>query len=131
MTAAAGEHLVCADLLMQGFRAIMASQMCPYDVAVDIDGRLARLQVKTTRVPRRLVGGNAAYQWSVTRAGRRREAYTVEHCELVALVALDIRRVAYFDVADVASTQLIYATGPNAQPDFAEFSFQWATRRCS
>ncbi len=34
----AGEHLVMVDLLMQGYRAIMAEQHCPYDVVVDLLG---------------------------------------------------------------------------------------------
>lgn len=38
---AAGEHLVCADLLLQGYRAFLSDQNCPYDVAVDVGGQAA------------------------------------------------------------------------------------------
>ena len=70
---AAGEHLVCADLLMQGYRAFLADQNCPYDVAVDVGDRLIRVQVKATRAPKAVpqrVGHFPAYQWHVRRAGK-------------------------------------------------------------
>lgn len=96
---AAGEHLVCADLLMQGYRAFLADQNCPYDVAVDIGGRLVRLQVKSTRgaraIPQR-VGHFPAYMWNVRRAGKGgRRVYGTAEFDLLALVALDCRKVAY------------------------------------
>ena len=65
---AAGEHLVCADLLMLGYRAFLADQNCPYDVAVDVGGRLIRIQVKSTRKAKALpqrAGHFPAYMWSM------------------------------------------------------------------
>lgn len=96
---AAGEHLVCADLLMQGYRAFLADQNCPYDVAVDVGGRLIRIQVKATRqaraIPQRK-NHRAGYLWHVRRAGKGgRRVYSEGEFDLLALVALDARRVAY------------------------------------
>ena len=96
---AAGEHLVCADLLMQGYRAFLADQNCPYDVAVDVGGRLIRIQVKATRgaraIPQR-VGHFPAYMWHVRRAGKKgARTYAEGEFDLLALVALDVRKVAY------------------------------------
>ena len=69
----AGEHLVCADLLLGGYVAFRADQNCAYDVAVDLGGRLIRLQVKSTRavkpIPQRETE-SLAYQWHVRRAGK-------------------------------------------------------------
>ena len=45
----AAEHLVCADLLLCGYRAFLADQNCAYDIAVDVAGRLIRIQVKAQR----------------------------------------------------------------------------------
>ena len=38
----AAEHLVCADLLLSGYRAFLADQNCPYDVAVEYLCRLTK-----------------------------------------------------------------------------------------
>ena len=116
---AAGEHLVCADLLLLGHRAFLADQNCPYDVAVDVAGRLIRIQVKATRgakaVPQR-VGHFPAYQWHVRRAGKAgRRVYGADEFDLLALVALDIRRVAYLPPSRVAQTIHI-RTHDNPEP---------------
>ena len=36
----AAEHLVCADLITSGYRAFLSDQGLPYDILVDIDGRV-------------------------------------------------------------------------------------------
>lgn len=96
-----GEHLVCADLILKGYRAFRTEQTCPYDVAVDHGGRIVRVQVKAARGPRRCTsesGGkwNPAYMWSTRRAGKRgRREYPLNEFDVLALVAVDIRRVAY------------------------------------
>ena len=99
MAGVAGEHLVCADLLMQGYKAFMAEQCCPYDVAVDVDGRLIRIQVKSTRAPRAIpqrVGHYPAYMWHVRRAGKNGcRTYLSGEFDMLALVALDTKQIAY------------------------------------
>lgn len=95
----AGEHLVCADLLLGGLIAFRTDQTCAYDVAVDFGGRLIRLQVKSTRVPRLIPQRETAilaYQWHVRRAGKGgRRNYGGDEFDLLALVGLDVRQVAY------------------------------------
>lgn len=95
----AAEHLVCADLLLQGWRAFLADQNCPYDVAVDLGARLFRIQVKSTRTAKAIPQRRnfvPAYQWHVRRAGKAgRRTYGEGEFELLALVALDVRRIAY------------------------------------
>jgi hypothetical protein len=105
---AAGEHLVCADLLLQGYRAFLSDQNCPYDVAVDIGGKLIRIQVKSTRKARPLpqrVGHFPAYMWHVRRAGKAgARVYQDGEFDMLALVALDARRVAYLPQSNQAQT---------------------------
>lgn len=95
----AGEHLVMADLLLQGYRAVMAAQHCPYDVLVEMPQGLIRIQVKSARGPRpgsRLKQHTPAYQWNVKRAGKNgQRAYSAGEFEIVACVALDVKRIAY------------------------------------
>ena len=95
----AGEHLVCADLLSKGFRAFKTEQICPYDIAAEINGKLVKIQVKTTRetraVPQRK-GHLSAYMWHVRRAGKGgKRVYAENEFDLLALVALDIKKIAY------------------------------------
>ena len=131
----AAEHLVCADLLLRGYRAFLAGQHCPYDVVVEIGaGRVIRLQVKSTRLPRSPSTKNnrsTAYLFFVRRAGRggRRE-YGDGEFDAVALVALDIRRIAYMRLAGLASTQQIripgfpYLPRSGAGKHFDDFPFE-------
>lgn len=111
----AGEHLVCADLIMQGYKAFLSDQGLPYDVLVDT-GRILRIQVKSTlqaknvssagRLPR------VAYSWGVRRRGRDGSKRLDESsCDIVALVALDIRVVAYFPIAAVGQTVQLLPPG--------------------
>jgi len=96
-----GEHLVCADLILSGYRAFRTEQTCPYDVAVDHGGRIVRVQVKAARTirscpPEAKKKWNPAYVWSTRRAGKRgRREYPLNEFDVLALVAVDIRRVAY------------------------------------
>lgn len=132
----AAEHLVCADLLLAGHRAFLADQNCPYDVAVDTgDGRLVRIQVKATRGPRAIpqrVGNFPAYMWHVRRAGKQgRRVYLVGEFDLLALVALDCRLIAYLPPSSHAQT--VHIRPDDGRPAtsrvgkrFADFGFQGA-----
>lgn len=137
---AAGEHLVCADLLMQGYRAFLADQNCPYDVAVDVGGRLIRIQVKATRKAKALPqrdGHFPAYMWHVRRAGKGgSRVYADGEFDLLACVALDIRRIAYLPPSKQCQTVHIRthdnpnppAHGGKAGKTFDQFPFHVAIR---
>ena len=135
---AAGEHLVCADLLMLGHRAFLADQNCPYDVAVDVGGRLIRIQVKSTRKPKALpqrVGHFPAYMWNVRRAGKGgARVYADGEFDLLACVALDVRKVAYLPPSKQCQTVHIRthdnpdapAHGGKTGKTFAQYPFSAA-----
>jgi len=95
----AAEHLVVADLILSGYRAYLTEQGLPYDVVLDHEGKLYRIQVKATRcakkVPTRGAVGTG-YLFQVRRAGKRgRRQYANAEFDIIALVALDIRVIAY------------------------------------
>jgi hypothetical protein len=102
----AAEHLVCADLLLSGYRAFLSDQNCPYDVAVEVDGRLIRIQVKSTRsqkaTPQR-VAHTPTYLWHTKRAGKGGRRRYKDEFDILALVALDIRVVAYIRLGSVGT----------------------------
>ena len=130
----AGEHLVCADLLISGFRAFIADQNCPYDVVVDVGDRIVRVQVKTTKYQRSIpqrASHIPAYMWHVRRAGKGgQRLYGEGEFDVLALVALDIRRIAYMPPSLLKQT--VHLRPPHADPNtgkhFEQFPFDRALR---
>lgn len=116
----AGEHLVCADLLLQGYRAFLADQNCPYDVAVEYGGLLVRIQVKATRCPRPIPqrkNHRPAYMWFVRRAGKGgKRLYSDKDFDLLALVALDTKQIAYLPPSKAKQTIHIRSHDDKAPP---------------
>jgi hypothetical protein len=123
----AGEHLVCADLLLNGYVTFRTDQNCAYDVAVDLGGRLVRLQVKSTRTAREIpqrTGSIPAYQWHVRRAGKGgRRKYAADEFDLLALVGLDARQVAYMPPSLTRTLIQIRPTGTEVGKQFADYPF--------
>lgn len=112
----AAEHLVCADLILQGYRAFLSDQGLPYDVVVDLSGRLIRIQVKASCFARDMnrAGRNVrtVYSFWVRRRGKNGDQrLSNTDCDVVALVALDIRAVAYLPIQSVGTTFQIVPPG--------------------
>lgn len=105
----AAEHLVCADLILQGHKAYLSDQGLSYDLVVDTGERLVRLQIKATCFARNSnMTGRAeriVYRFSVRRFGKGgQNRLSRIDCDIVALVALDIRAIAYLTIEEVGST---------------------------
>jgi hypothetical protein len=100
----AAEHLVCADLILQGYRAFLSDQGLPYDVLVDVGERFVRIQVKATRGPKNpdpRTRASKGYFFHLRRAGKRgRRRYPADAFDIYALVAMDRRIIAYLTHAD-------------------------------
>ena len=113
----AAEHLVCADLILAGRRAFLSDQGSPYDILVDLGDRFVRVQVKATGQPKNANtkgrAPNFVYVFHVRRRGRDGvgERLSQKHCDVLALVALDTRHIAYMSVAKVAQTVSLYPAG--------------------
>lgn len=94
--------------MMHGHDCFHAAQGMPYDLVADVDGRLLRVQVKTTRKPEILAGrnvNNLAYRFWVTKCGKGgAKRYTTEDVDLFALVALDTRQVGYLSTREMPKT---------------------------
>ena len=106
----AGEYLVCADLLLQGYIAYLTEQGLHYDLVVDWSGRLLRIQVKTTRtyrpVPQR-IKHTPAYLFNVRRCGKGgRQRYKRDDLDIMALVALEEKIIGYIPIAQIKTTMV-------------------------
>lgn len=110
----AAEHLVCADLILAGHRAFLSDQGLPYDVLVDAEGRFVRVQVKASIKARNYNAKgrapNMIYGFAVRSRGKGRkgERLSAAHCDVVALVALDIKVIAYFPIDEVGQTMGLF-----------------------
>ena len=105
----AGEYLVCADLILKGFIAFPSEQGLPYDVVLDIEGKLYKVQVKTTITYRIVERTNAkdtnAYVFSIKRKGKNgKKRYTNDEIDIFALVCLDTMQIGYIKNADMPTT---------------------------
>jgi hypothetical protein len=127
----AAEHIVCASLILSGYRCYLSDQGLPYDVVADVDGRLIRIQVKSTCFPReRNKDGKrsrVAYNWGIRQRGRGRKGARLNerHCDVVALVALDILVVAYLPIALCGQGISLVPPGAKLKTKFRSGS-QWA-----
>ncbi len=95
----AGEYLVCADLILQGYVAYLSEQGLHYDVVVDLGGKLIRIQVKTTKtfraVPQRK-NYTPGYLFHIRRCGKGgRNRYKDGDVDIFALVAIEENAIGY------------------------------------
>jgi len=96
---AAGEHLACSVLFGFGWSPsiIDAEGM---DIVAVKNQDILRIQVKSTL--KALDGWS--YQWQVSKSLPKRPL-TIEDCDIVACVALDMRKIVFFHI-DIISKQV-------------------------
>lgn len=133
----AGEHLVLADLLLAGWVAYPTSQGVPYDIAVDLGDQVVRIQVKSTlrpKSPDSMKRGSPLYVFNSRRAGKRgRRRYGAEDFDVIALVALDRRLIAYYawrnmprDCISIRVPGVAYGEGGTKPRHFEDAPFEFA-----
>ena len=111
----AGEYLVCADLLLKGYKAFPSEQGMHYDVILDFNNKLYKIQVKTTRepllVPQR-VNDTKKYMFQVRRCGKGgRKSYQENDVDIFALVALDTKQIGYLKSVDTKQSMFFLPEG--------------------
>ena len=104
----AGEHLVCADLILKGYKAYLSDQGLPYDVIVDIGDKLLRVQVKTTIhssfIPQRKTNYKS-YKFYCKRCGKGgKKQYSNDDFDIMAFVCIEDNLIGYLKIEDVRST---------------------------
>lgn len=104
----AGEYLVCADLILKGFVAFPSEQGLPYDVLLDTEEKIIRIQVKTTSGPRIIpqrATDSKAYIFNVKRCGKGNgKRYGNNEVDIFALVCLDTKMIGYIQTDDMPDT---------------------------
>jgi len=98
----AGEYIALADLILKGEKAFLTDQGMNYDLVVDKEGKMIRLQVKTTQKIRTSFSSSqnrksSGYFFHLRRAGKgAKRRFEIGEFEGFALVILDKKEVFYF-----------------------------------
>lgn len=107
----AGEYLVCADLILNGYVAFQSEQGLPFDVVLSHQNKLLKIQVKTTRkykrTPQRITD-IPVYIFHIGNNGKmnRRKRYSKNDVDIFALVALDTKTISYIPFFDIQTTMI-------------------------
>ena len=128
-TGKAGEHLACCDLLYLGKNAFLTDQGLPYDIVLDIEGQILRVQCKTATKPivKANTNGQKYYIFNLRRGRSRKQAPSkgnerklpLKETDLIAFVALDIKQIAYVPTKELVGksdkhlVQLLVFRSPN------------------
>ena len=96
-------HLVCADLILGGYNAFQADSGLPYNVLVGHGSEFVRIKVKSTLSPKTVSKSKNVYCFPTRRAKRNRRVVEAGEFDYFALVALDIKKIAYLKLEEVTS----------------------------
>lgn len=105
MKGIAGEHLVCFDLMMQGYNVTMSEQGMAYDLVLDLEGLLAKVQVKSTTTWKSPVEGSGhvpSYVFCGNKGNGAKIGYKAHEVDLFALVCLETLQVGYVSFEDMS-----------------------------
>lgn len=114
-TGAAGEHLVCADLLLRAIPATRTGIPGAWDVVAETERGIVRIQVKTTERARPYAQKRQqhviGYTWAIRHGKGGLRSYVDGIVDIFALVALDSRQIAYVPFSERKQTFQIASAG--------------------
>lgn len=100
----AGEHLVCFDLLMKGHNAFLADQGLPFDVLIEKDGKIIRMQVKTISQINSYGLSKNIYRFTTRRGNiKNNRAIEIGEVDHYAFVVAPLKIIAYISVKNLKS----------------------------
>lgn len=88
-----GEYLVCSILLKQGYDCFLSAYELPYDILAEKDGKVFKIQVKTTQAPISTSKQKDIYRFGIRHGKGNLKRF--EKYDYFAFVALDIMKVAF------------------------------------
>lgn len=103
-----GEHLICADLLSQGYMAYIVAEGLNYDVIMDDQGDIYRIQVRTTQKPKEytrkdgdIITSCTTYRFYIHQGKGSVNMVERYDVDVFAFVALDKKQIAYIPFCDI------------------------------
>ena len=135
----AGEHLVCCDLILQGYNAFLADQGLPFDIIAEKEGVLKKIQVKTTTKLFSCDKTKNVYRFGLRRGKSGKDRLKEVDCDYYAFVALNIKSIAYipmkemyarnrklkqtmdFKSREIKYTGRVYSNGTIRKPEWGKY----------
>tara|TARA_R100001129_G_scaffold142898_1_gene103977 strand:+ start:384 stop:767 length:384 start_codon:yes stop_codon:yes gene_type:complete len=96
----AGEFIAASALIQIGVQ-VMLSPTQGADLLAYDDGKYWRVEVKTTKRPES--ADRKIYRFNTTRGSAQKVAIASDECDVVALVALERRRVFFRNIKEIKS----------------------------
>ncbi len=100
----AGEYFVCADLLLQGFNAFPSggSLLLPYDVIVEANNNLYKIQVKSSETfsEYKQHKNVMSYRMRKCRQGNKR-SLGIKEIDFIAFVFFPLQTTAYLSIKEI------------------------------
>ena len=104
----AGEHLVCSDILMHNIPCFIVEGKSHYDLIADINGRLLKIQVKSTASFKdcpQMENSTPVYMFNARKYGKGgRCSYQKGDADIIAYVALDKKIIAYMNADKIVQS---------------------------
>ena len=97
----AAEHLVCGDLILQGFNAFLADQGLPYDIIVDTENGFKTIQVKSKLRKSKFdpIDRGLIYRFNIKHSKHGNNRVDHRKVDYFAFIALDNKKIAYIPVS--------------------------------
>ena len=100
-----GEYYAIFKLAKQGFVAYPSDQGLPYDVVVDVGGRLLRGQVKSTYGRKDYGRMKDIYRWGTRSAKGANRPALADRCDFYAFVSISDEKIAFMATSEILSTK--------------------------
>lgn len=94
-------EVICQYKLLQLHVDVRSVEMGAYDLIADYEGKLARIQVKTSQLKKNRNTGS--YQYCITKGSATKRSLSHLDCDIVALVSLNQENCMFLPVWEVAS----------------------------
>ncbi|MEB5922768.1 PDDEXK-like family protein [Franconibacter daqui] len=100
-----GEYYAIFKLVKQGFICFPSDQGLPYDIVVEVNGRLLKGQVRSTLKMRDYGKSKSVYRFG-TRTGKGYgRAASTDICDFYAFVVIDEEKIAFMSTSELASAK--------------------------
>ena len=103
----AAQLRIAATLLYRGFTvAFVEGDNAPYDLIADSNGKLSRVQVKSTENLGSVTHHHYGYHVNVTKGNKRTERYTKADCDFIAVLIGSLNIVYLIPVDEINGVSL-------------------------
>lgn len=99
----AGEYFAVFSLISQGYCAYLTDQGLLYDIAVDMEGRVLRGQVKSTLGLGDYGKSKSVYRFGTRRAKKGSRLASISDCDFYAFVSVNDKKIAFVFCSDLES----------------------------